>query len=116
MVKKLITAGVAATTVLMLAGAAFAYNGGGYGKHKKGSFNYGVVENNKIIAISNTGLNSQIGSGDQDMDTGRAYADAYQGNTINSSTCGCERGRGRSVNIGRVSGNWVVAVSNTGLN
>ena len=112
MVKKLIAAGTIAATVLMLAGGALAERR----DEHKGGFSYGEVEDNKVIAISNTGLNSQIGGSHQYMRTGRSYADAFQSNTINSSTCDCDKDGKDGKKIGEVEDNWVVAVSSTGLN
>ena|SRR3990167_2303363 len=112
MVKKLIAVGAAVATLLTMAGAAFAS-----GRHHRGSLNVGIVYDNNVVAVANTGLNHQYGGGDQDIETGGALATAGQDNIINSSTCGCDRRGGRrSINVGVVADNNVVAIANTGLN
>ena len=118
MVKKLLIAGTVAATVLMLAGgAAFARD-----RHHRdsGNTNVGIVYGNNVVAVANTGLNGQVGGGDQDIDTGNAIATAGQDILVNASTCGCDRrgrrGEGSTTNFGLVAGNNVVAVANSGLN
>lgn len=110
MVKKLITAGAAAASILMLAGGVFA----GSNHRPSQDVNVGVVTGNNVVAVANTGLNSQKGGKIQMMATGDAYAEAGQTNVVNSG-CGCD-GRGSTKNIGTVKNNNVVAVANTGLN
>ena len=114
MVKKLIAVGAVAATLLVMAGGAFASS-----RHHRGNLNVGVVYDNNVVAVANTGLNYQGGAGEQEMETGDAYATAGQDNVLNSSTCGCERRGGRhstTTNVGLVAGNNVVALANTGLN
>jgi|SRR3989344_2098135 len=118
MVKKLIAVGATAGAVLLVAaGVAFASD---HHRSRGGwTANVGIVYDNNVGAIANTGLNRQEGRGDQDMDTGDAIATAGQDIVVNSSTCGCEegrRGRGRNLNFGLVAGNDVWAVANTGGN
>lgn len=112
MVKKIAATAVGAALLLSAALPAFAH------KKKSWTVNIGIVKDNNAVAVANTGLNRQIGGGDQDMDTGRAKAYADQTILVNTSTCGCPEGNrhGKTLNFGWVEDNNAVALANTGGN
>src|SRR3990167_9972717 len=119
MVKKLITAGAVAATMLMMAGGAWAW----------GSWDVAFVRNSSE-AVANTGENMQLGgqinvakgsgeaevegnSVDQRMRTGDADADSTAVVVANTHVgCGCGR-RGKDIAL---VGNESYAGANTGFN
>ena len=122
MVKKIIAAGAATAVALLMTAGAFAYEGygGGHRHHKKGTTNVAIVRDNNVVAVANSGFNriSGKGGGEQEIETGDAYAEASQENLLNTSDCGCRRGRRgeKTTNIAVVANNNVVALANTGVN